>query len=106
MRFLLIMNVSCLIGLKSTSHCIAHRNILLKSSFRVMSVRRGFSTMSNKIASSANRRMFPLIFLTMSLIKRRNINGPKIDPCGTPAFVLYYVDVQFHRQTLCCLLSR
>ena len=97
MRFLLIMNVSCLIGFKSTSHGIVHRNVLLKSLFRVMPVRRTFSTMSNKMASSASRRMLPIICLSMSLIKIRNINGPKIDPCGTPAFILCHVDVQFCR---------
>ena len=63
--------------------------------------------MSNKIVASANGRMLPLIFyLTMSLIKIRKSNGPKIDPCGTPAFILCHVDVQFCRQTLCCLFSK
>ena len=42
--------------------------------------------MSNKIVSSAESVIVPLIFLIMSLIKIKKSNGPKMDHCGTPAY--------------------
>ena len=62
--------------------------------------------MSNKIVSSAKSLIVPIIFLTMSLIKIKKSNGPKIEPCGTPALILCQVEVQLFKHTLCCLVSR
>ena len=39
----------------------------------------------------------------MSLIKMRNNNGPKIDPCGTPLITYNQDDTLPFRTTLCCL---
>jgi len=44
----------------------------------------GFSTTIYILVSSAKRRILDPMSETMSLIKMRKSNGPKIDPCGTP----------------------
>ena len=49
--------------------------------------------MSNKIVSLANSLILILISLIMSLIKIKDRNGPKMDPCGTLALILCHVDL-------------
>ena len=43
----------------------------------------GLSTMIYKLVSSANYLILEPIFTTISLMKARKINGPRMDPCGT-----------------------
>ena len=44
------------------------------------------------VVSSANNLIEHPISKTMSLINIRNRRGPRIDPCGTPAFIVSRVD--------------
>ena len=55
-------------------------------------VRRGSSTISLNVVSSANSRMFVLIWFTISLMYTVKINVPKIVPRGTQAFGFFFQD--------------
>ena len=50
--------------------------------------------------------MLEPISKTMSLIYRRKSNGPKIEPCGTPARMNTQSEVPPGRTTRCFLLER
>ena len=76
---------SVLTGLNKTSHFLAHLRILSRSIFKSSAAVSGFSTVINKLVSSAKRRILQPISATISLINSRKRRGPRIDPCGTPA---------------------
>ena len=78
-------NAFVLDGLKVTSHIAAHRVILSKSEFRQVAASWGLFTTMKRLVSSANKRMFEPMSLTMLFIKRRKSKGPRIDPWDTPA---------------------
>ena len=52
----------------------------------------GFSTIKNKLVSSANKRMLQPISLTISLIKSKKSKGQRIEPWETPARISFQFD--------------
>ena len=57
--------------------------------------------------SSANIRFDVLVNThERSLIYRRNNNGLKVEPCGTPVVIVFMVDVAPFSIVLCCLSLR
>ena len=46
----------------------------------------GSSTMIYKLVSSAKSLIEELMSSTMSLVYKKKSRGPRIEPCGTPAF--------------------
>ena len=68
-----------------TSQVFAHCVIFSRSEFKVSAAVSGFSTIRDRLVSSANSLIFEPISVTMSFIYNRNKSGPSIDPCGTPA---------------------
>ena len=55
-------------GLKVTNQVAAHCEILLRSVLRLSAAVKGLSTIMKRLLSSANRRMFEPMSLTMSLM--------------------------------------
>ena len=60
-------NDSFFVGLKLTSQVAAHLVILEKSVFKLISAARGVSTTIKRLVSSAKRRIFEPVTLTISL---------------------------------------
>lgn len=44
--------------------------------------------------------------LSMSFTETRNSSGPKIDPCGTPVFISFFLDILLLSTVYCCLLCK
>ena len=66
--------------------------LYLKFKFKVFAPSYLSSIMTYIVVSSANNLIEHSISKTMSLINIRNRRGPRIDPCGTPAFIVSRVD--------------
>ena len=99
-------NDSLLVGLKVTNHVAAHREILCKSALREAAEVTGSSTTIKRLVSSANRRICEPISSTMSLMYTKNNNGPRMDPCGTPALMYTQSDDAPGNTTRCRLSER
>ena len=67
---------SFFVGLKVTSQVAAHLVNLERSVFKQIAAARGLSTIMKRLASSAKRRLFEPIALTISLMHKNSI-GPK-----------------------------
>ena len=76
---------SVLVGLNVTNQVAAHYEILLRSKLRQSAAVVGLSTMIKRLVSSANRRIWEPMSVTISLMYNKNSRGPKMEPCGTPA---------------------
>ena len=70
------------VGLKYTSQLSAQWCIVPKSELRVSATVLGFSTIIKRLVSSAKRRMFDWMLLTISLIKIRKIVVPDLSLVG------------------------
>ena len=68
-----------------TNHLSAQSEIFNISRDRVVLVRIGCSTITDRLVSSANKRMSDSMSDTISLMNMRNNKGPRIEPWGTPA---------------------
>ena len=68
---------SVLVGLNDTSQVAAHREILERSEFRQSAAVKGLSTIIKRLVSSAKRRMFEPISVTISLMYNKNNKGSK-----------------------------
>ena len=101
-----LIDFTCFVGLKVTSQRLAHSIIFSRSMFKSSAAISGFSTIINKLVSSAKSRIFEPMSVTISLIKSRNRSGPKIDPCGTPARMKFHADSTPGRTTLCLLSDK
>ena len=66
--FLVTMNDSFLTGLNFTNHFPAQTEILFMSSLISRAAVSGFSTITKRLVSSAKRRIFEPISLTISLM--------------------------------------
>ena len=95
-----------MLGLNVTNQVAAHCDILSRSVFRFSAAVIGLSTIIKRLVSSANSRMFEPISATMSLMYNKKSNGPKIDPCGTPARINFHSDTVPGRTTRCFLSAR
>ena len=106
MTFLLIMRNSVFVGLNLTSHVLPILYFFSRSAFKVSAAVLGLSTTRKRLVSSAKSLMLGPISLKMSFIYSRNKRGPRIDPCGTPACMLFQSDCVPGRITLCLLSER
>ena len=88
MSRLLIKRDSVFAGLNFTSQVLVHCAIFSRSEFSVAAAVSGFSTTRDRPVSSAKSLIFDPMSYTISLISRRNNSGPRIDPCGTPAWTV------------------
>ena len=95
-----------LAGLNVTNQVAAHCEILLRSVLRLSAAVTGLSTIMKRLVSSANRRMFEPMSLTMSLMYTQKSKGPKIEPCGTPARMKVHSETVLGRTTRCFLSER
>ena len=75
-----IRNVSLFAGLKVTNQVVYQREIFSKSVFREAAAVIGLSTMIKMLVSSANKRIFDPMSVTISFIYRRNSKGPGMNP--------------------------
>ena len=71
---------SVLVGLKDTSHLAAHCVILSRSLFRQFAASTGLSTTIQRLVSSANKRLFEPMSVTISFMYKKKSKGPRIDP--------------------------
>ena len=67
-------------GLKVTSHCAAHLVIFSKSAFKHTAAFTGSSTIIQRRVSSAKRRIFEPMSVTMSFINRKKNRVPRTEP--------------------------
>ena len=76
-QFMRDKKTPCFLGIKRNkpSFCPSHN--FFKIQIKKFSAVSGFSTIINKLVSSAKRGIFDLISVTMSLIKSRKRNGTK-----------------------------
>ena len=72
--------VCVLSGLKVTSHCAAHLVIFPKFNFRHAAAFTGSSTIIKRLVSSAKRRIFDPMSVTMSFLNSKKSRGPRIEP--------------------------
>ena len=70
----------CFLGIKRNKPSFAQFLFFSRSRLRSSEVVSGFSTIINKLVSSAKRRILDPISVTMSLIKSRKRSGPRIKP--------------------------
>ena len=82
----------CLNRIESDEPAFAHLIILSISELRSSAVVSGLSTIIYRLVSSAKSRLFDPMSSTMSLINNKKRSGPKIDPCGTPARMVFHLD--------------
>ena len=94
---------SVFVGLKDTIQVSAQWVILSRSMFRHSAADRGCSTIIQRLVSSANSRILEPISVMMSFMYKRKSKGPKIYPCGTPAFMEAQSEVTPGRTTRCFL---
>ena len=66
-------------ALKFTSQKSAQSLMLCKSPLSIIAAVFGVSTTMYKLVSSAKRRIYAPIFLTISFMNIRNSNGPRIE---------------------------
>ena len=64
-------------GLKVTSHVLAHLEIFTRSELRQVAADTGSFTIIKRLVSSANKRIFESISVTMSFMYSRNSKRPK-----------------------------
>ena len=100
------MSDSVLLGLNVTNHVSAHCNILIRSTLSRSVEATGSSTMIKRLVSSANKRIQEPISFTISFIKTRKINGPSIEPCGTPENIFDQSELTPGRITRCFLSNK
>ena len=91
-------------GLKSTSHCFAQLSKTWRSKFNLSSTSNGLVDENIKELSSANNLTRLWISSAISFIKKKNSNGPRTDPCETPAFNVPSEEIELFNKT-CCFLS-
>ena len=80
--------------------------IFLRSSFSSLADTFTSWVTENKDVSSANSLTLDDKLSGRPLIQIRNNNGPKVDPCGTPAFTLPQAETWPLSTTLCFLLLK
>ena len=87
-----ITSWACLVrsGLKTIFYCLAHSRIFLKSLFSTFAVSKGSQISENKVVSSANNLTLLFKLCVRSLIYIRKNNGPNIEPCGAPAWIVIF----------------
>ena len=95
-----------LVGLNVTNQVAAHCEILLRSKLRQSAAMVGLSTMIKRLVSSANKRIWEPMSVTMSLMYNKKSIGPKMEPCGTPARMKAQSDEVPGRTTRCFLSER
>ena len=98
--------VSVLEGQKFTSHRSAHLLIVSKYLFIKSTASDSSSKSMNNVVSSANKRIFELMFSVMSFINTKNRSGPNTDPWGTPAFIWPVQEESLPMTTFCFLLDK
>ena len=103
-----ITSWACLVrsGLKTIFYCLAHSRIFLKSLFSTFAVSKGSQISENKEVSSANNLTLLFKLCVRSLIYIRKNNGPNIEPCRAPAWIVSQSDVWTLSRTLWNLLLK
>ena len=91
-NFLDMRRHSVFCGLNVTSHFSDNWCTLFKFKFKVFAPSYLSSIMTYIVVSSANNLIEHPIYKTISLINVRKRRGPRIDPCGTPAFIVSKAD--------------
>ena len=81
------MNDSDFYGLNFINHLSAQESIFCISGLRTIAAVSGFSTKIYNVVSSAINRKLELISDTISFMNTKNIYGPSIKPCWTPALI-------------------
>jgi len=92
---------SVLDGLKVTSHLLAHEFIFCRSSFKISAIIIGFSTIIERLVSSANNFTFEVLSDTISYMYMRTNNGQRMEPWGTPASMVTIFENTPFKQTRC-----
>ena len=80
-------------GSKTIFHCSAHSQIFLKSLFSTFAVSKWSQISENKEVSSVNNLTLLFRLFVTPLIYIRKNNGPNIEHCGTPAWIVSQSDV-------------
>ena len=101
-------SVTCLVGSGLSSifhwypHCLISFKSLLGSIWDfslLIAIKKSDVSSANVLQSEVNQSGKSLIYI-------RNNNGPKTDPCGTPAKMLFHEDFCPFKRTCCCRFLR